>query len=556
MNTDLRTTGKRKKAYALLFLIVTAVQMAVVFFYLTQKENYFLDELFSFGYAHTFTFAKTDIQYFYRSSAWQYETWIANRALKDQLRVTAAESLLGQTPRRALSLLLKRHPYYGLLNLLMSVFAPGSLSVYPGGLFNIFLLFVTQLLLYRITKELSGSGPAALLAVGLYGFSTMAVNMAIYIRFYTLVTALFLGAVRLHQIMWRTGAIWKFELLTAAAMALCYFGMRDSQLVFILSGALIGFFVLMLLGRRQYAKALCYLATTVPAGLYYAAKANYLAILLHPAEFTEKPWPINVMTSSVLDMDPSSFWQNTKRCAKCFADRLFGSRYIMYGFAGVVLILFGIRLFTKGKASDRGRREAGSESRFFWVIAGTVFIYLLFSVLTGLPSPRYLSPVFPLVCVLLCCAVSFLAADKRVRAWALLLCMALTLYGTVSQHILNRNMSHTYTGDREVFQAVEDTGVEDVILIFAGAITGEHGVYDCVSLMPDSARVYPVNREHHRIDTDSCPDELLIWILRDSAIEPYTEDLTSGGFQIERIGTNHTSDIYLARRAADTEETA
>ena len=551
MKTDL-LTAKKNHIFTVVLLIVMAVQVSMIWFWTMRKTNLFADELLSFGYAHSYTFDREDVVYIYETSDWEYETWVDNRALRDHLEVSEEESLLSQPPLTALSLLLNGRNYFGILNLLMSVLAPDSISIYPGVLLNILLFVVSQLLTYRIAKEMSGSCYAALFAVVMYGFSTMAVSITIFIRFYSLVTALFLGVIRLHQIMWRTKKPVVFELLTAASMALCFLAMKNSELVFILTGALIVSFSLTLLGKGQYRKALWYLLTTVPAGLYYAIKKTYyLDILLHPANYTEKKWPVDIMTNSVLGMTPAVFVSNAKKQFGVVATSLVGSRYLCWGFAGVLLIMLGIRLARREKdppepPEDKCRRGC------FWVILGTTAIYLLFAILTASPVNRYLSFVFPLISILLWCGIALLASDNAVRNWAFLLCAALTVCGAVLQQAVHHNYSYFYPGDKEAVEAVEDSGVQDTIFVFSDVFAGEHAIYDFVNLLPDTARVYPVDKEHDHVDADKCPDDLLIWTYKGTEIDAYVEELTSGAFQITRIGRTHASDIYLAQRITET----
>ena len=266
----------REKATPVVLLAIIFLQVVVVLFWMTQKKNLFLDELTSFGNAQAYSFQAKNTTYINDSSAWEYESWVDNHLLKGQLEVSKEESLLSQPPQRVLKMLLMKRNYNGILNILMSVFAPDSTSIYPGILFNIILFFFTQLLLYRIVKEISGSCLPALGAVLMYGFSAMGVEMTLFIRFYSLVIFLLLGALRVHQKMWRTEKIGLFELQTAFSFLLLYLAFKNSELVFIFAGALVLSFSLALVCSRHGKKALLYLLTAVPAGLYFAQKKNLI----------------------------------------------------------------------------------------------------------------------------------------------------------------------------------------------------------------------------------------------------------------------------------------
>ena len=551
-----RGDTSRTSAVCMLFLLlIIIIQMAVSLFWVTKRENYFNDELYSLGYAQSYTFEPKKQGYIYRSPEWEYETWIENRILKDQLEVSEQESLLSQPPLTGIKMLLTRRNYHGILNILMSVFSPDRISMYPGAVFNIILLFFTQLLVFRISREITGRDIPSILAVLMYGFSTMAVNMTLYIRFYALVILFLVAAVRLHQIMWRTDHFWRSEMLTIVSMALLYLAMKNSELAFVFGGALIFSYLLGLLARKQGRKALCYMLTVAPAGLLFVGrKPYYLTILLHPENYTEKGWPINVMANSVLNVNAQMLLDNTNKYLNWFVDDLLGDRIVFYGFLGILLLMFDILLFKQVRKPKAAQPEKRGERGFNRVIAGVVVIYFLFALLTSFPAKRYMSFLFPLITILLWSAVSYLTENGKAGKLALLACAALTLYGVLSQQVFNRHISYIYPDDKTAIQAVEDSGVEDAILIFTDVFTGEHTIYDCISIMPDSARIYPVDRENNAIDPDTCPDQMLIWIKDGVDIGHYVEELKTGDYEIKRIGSTHISDIYRAKRISELED--
>ena len=366
------------------FLLIVAGQMLLAFFWMTERTGYHLDELYSFGHAQAyFSPDPSDKEYIHNSSVWKYETWTENREMKERLEVSEEESAFSRPLPKVVKKLLKGRNYYGILNILLSAFTRGKISPYPGTVFNMVFLFFTQILLYRITGEITGNAKIALLAVLMYGFSTMALNMTLYIRFYTFSIFLIMAATRLHQIMWRTGNLWQCEALIAAAMALFYFAIRNSALTLVFVGALVFCYMLGLLGKKQYRKAACYLVTVVPAGLaYLLRKTYYLDILLNPADYTEDFWPLRDMVSSVLTINGKTFLLVLRTFLKWFAETLFGSKYCLFSFSGMLLLLLCARVLRGKKAGKPLPPEQREKFGFVLVIFGTVGIYLLFAGLT------------------------------------------------------------------------------------------------------------------------------------------------------------------------------
>ncbi len=544
-------TENRRVCKAAFLLIVTG-QLLLALFWMTQRENYFLDELYSFGHAQSyFSSDPSDKDYLYDSPLWKAGTWIDNRDLKDRLEISGEESAFSQPPMKAAKKLLTGRNYHGILNILLSAFTAGRMSPYPGTVFNMVFLLFTQILLYRITREITGNTKAALLAVLMYGFSAMALDMTLYVRFYTFAIFLVMAAIRIHQIMWRTEKLWQCEALTVAAMALFYFAVRNSELTLVLSGALAGCYALGLLGRKQVRKTACYLITVIPVGLVYLLrKTRYLDIILHPENFTQDFWPLRDMADSVVALNGKGLLLTAKRLLKQISKRLFGSRYLLLCFAVIVLVLLCVRLLRRGTAEKPATSEQREKAGFFWVVFGVAAIYLAFAILTSLPSlfaPRYCSYLYPLICLLLWAALAFLTEKEPFRNAVVFACSILTVCGIILQQV-RADPDYIYLGDGPAIRSIRDTGIRDSVVVFGEAEYAEFQIYDCVVLMPETGRIYPIDGAHTGISADGFPDEMLIWSLPDTDISPYVRDLTSGGYRIAQLGTTHASDVYTARR--------
>ena len=187
------------RARRTIIVCVLIAQLAMIAFWTAQRSNYYIDEFFTFEYTHSFTFDKKDVVHSVRSESWQYEQWIDNAVQKRLMEVTEAESLLSQPPMEGLRMLLTRRNYYGLLNLAMAAFASGRITAVPAIVLNAVMFILAQFILYRIAKELTGSFAISAMTVSMYGFSAIAINMVLYVRFYMLVTLLMVLLLRLHR---------------------------------------------------------------------------------------------------------------------------------------------------------------------------------------------------------------------------------------------------------------------------------------------------------------------------------------------------------------------
>ena len=538
------------RARRALIACLLVAQLAVMALWAAQRSNYYIDELFSFGYAYSYTFDKKDIGYIDESEAWQYERWIDNATLKRQMVVTQAESLIGLPPLEGLRRLLTRRNYFGLLNLVMYAFSPGRLNAAPGIVLNAVMFILVQLVLFRIVRELTGSFATSALAILMYGFSAIAVSMVLYVRFYTLVTLLLLLALRLHQIMWREERLPRCALMTLLSMALILLALKDSELVIIVGCALVAAYATGTLLSRQYRKAGLYIATVFPIGIYYVVrKTKFVKIALNLREYAAGAKSAEMlMADKLLNVSPARVAKFISRYIDWVRDSVFGSPFALYGLAGIVLLLLAIRL--RRERRPTARSGAGRRAGFVWVIAAVCAVYGVFALLAALNSKRYFMFIAPMLVVLFWKMIHELSGDTAFRGEVLAVCLVLTVVGILCQQCLRPgDIDYVYAQDRPVIRAVRDSGIEDAIVIYTDAYDSSHSTYECMNLLPETARLYPVNTTRHHIDTSACPDEVLVWARRGKRYKDYIADLTDAGYALTRLGRTHASTVYIAKKA-------
>ena len=542
-------------------LLIIALQLLLMGFWTTQKSNYYIDEMFSMGYAHTYIHPKEDVVYINHSNIWENEKWIDNTVLKEQLITTKEDALFTLPFQKALRKLFLGRNYMGMLNMVMSAFSPGQMSRYPGILMNFVLFFFTQLLLYRISKEMTGSFGTSVMAVAMYGFSAMAIGLAIYIRFYTWVIFLLTAAIRIHQKMWKSGDLLKCELGTIVSMSLIYLALKNSELVFIIGGALIGFYFLGLLVSRQYKKSLLYFITIVPASLFYAVKKTpFVDMILHPADYLGREGPMGWMTKELLSISSGKLLYFARLYKRWLDEQMTGSKLITFSYLIVLLILLEVKLFGGKAAVPDG--EKGTEhttkrqnkekngSGFGWIILSVELVYLLFCFLTSLPATRYVSFLFPFIPVLLWTALSKLTQGSKNREIVLSGCALLVMLGFGAGMIHPERIEYIYMGDRPLIASLQERGIADSVVLYTNEEDATHVVYDCVNLMPDNARVYPVQKAHHHMDTDGFPEEALVWVKNGENVHECLTDIETTGYHVTWLGKTHCSDVYVASRTA------
>ena len=540
-----------KRLCKICLLLIIILQITTICHWAGVKANYHIDELYSFGYSQFFNHPRSQFKPITDSNNWPLETWIENNVMKDRLNQSEEENLLSNDPLTVIKkLFLEKYNYFGLLNILRDLFSDGTPSLIPGLILNIIFFICTQVLLFRITEEMTGSQLSALAAVFMYGFSLMAIGMTLFVRFYEMVTFMFMAVLRLHQIMRRKENLLQYELLTILSMIILLTAMRNSQLLFILGGSLIFFFTAGLLFRRQFIRASCYLVTIVPAGLYYILrKTNFMDVLFHPEEFLDTRNTEFFIAGGLTDISFQRILPLVRTYIKWLCYQLFGSKFIFPVFCLLFAVLAGLWVFRKPKDSRDHENGLG----FSLIIAGLIITYIIASLLSDLKHERYLCFLFPMAAALLWTWTDLFTKGRSYRRTALAACVILTCAGIIAGQVKNFDqMVYLYHYDRDLYRAVKDSGIDTSIVIYRSKNAyNMRAVYDCVNMLPDTAKLYPIDWDHKSIDVSECPDELLIWYKPTTLkwISRYVRGLIDEGYEITELGRNHTSNVYLARRA-------
>lgn len=540
----------------LIFAFVILLQIIVICHWASKRSNYFVDELFSFGYAHSYTFDRKDIYYIDNSPEWKYEEWVSNEKLKTQLEVSKEESLLNKDFVTALKMLLTRRNFHALLNITMDVFSDGKPSMWPPIILNIVFFVFSQVLLFQIIFEMSHSFSVSLLAAFMYGFSGTAINTHLYIRFYALVTLLILGCIRIHQKMWKERRILYFSIESICGMLLLYFALKNSELIMIMGGAIVMAFTLSLLFSRRYREAFLYMILIIPASLLFLIKkTNLINVVLHPEAYQGKGGATGWITENFMTVNTDKIVSLFFKYLRWFSDQMFGSWYVLCSFLILISILLEIKLL--GEKKERKQSECVPEKesdiqavRFVWVIFGASAVYYIFALLTGLMHLRYFSFYFPMVIILLWTIIGVLTKELKYRKQVLTGCfILLCIGGSALQIIRPEALENIYADDQSLINAVHDTDIQCAVVISSEKESANHSIYDCIHILPYSAKLYPVNLENDHIDITTCPDQLLVWSNNAVSTDDYTKDLQEAGYTFETLGSTHASVVYIAEKS-------
>ena len=174
--------GVLKKYGGILILaLVLIAQVASLVYVGTHKAGLHIDENYSYILSNSYDaeciMNATDL----------WNTWLDGDAFKELLSVERGEqfayiSVYKNNAQDA-------HPplYYFLLHTLCSFF-PGSFSPWIGIIMNIIITVLTQIVLYKLSHEITGSSLWSAVPVVLYGSMRAFIDTTVFIRMYALMT--------------------------------------------------------------------------------------------------------------------------------------------------------------------------------------------------------------------------------------------------------------------------------------------------------------------------------------------------------------------------------
>lgn len=197
--------GKYKKSFfQICFVFFLIVHMICLCFWGTKKINFHIDEYFTYALSNKTNATMPAWPQWENGKIYEGDDFFVESLIpKEEERFQYA--MVWENQKNDV------HPplYYFLVHTVCSFF-PGVFSKWEGLFVNFMLLIVIDILLYQIGKKLFENQWTALLAVAVNALSLIGLNMALYLRMYTLMTVFVLGITLLFITYQKKEKDWKF----------------------------------------------------------------------------------------------------------------------------------------------------------------------------------------------------------------------------------------------------------------------------------------------------------------------------------------------------------
>lgn len=582
---------------------IIVLQLFTYIYWANMRSNFYVDELYSKGYASRFLGTEDTANYITVSEEFKYDEWIDNSLLQKQVIVSEKESILNISALENIKSLILGRNYIWLLNLAESILGDGNISAIPGMVLNIVFLVIAEIVLICLFRRLNVSNRMTIMGLAMFGFSGFIIGIVEYIRFYALVTMLALVVVWLHYIIWTTDRVWKVIVCEIVSAVLAYLMLKNSEMTIPFMGGLIACFILGALFTKKWRMLISYMAMPLLALVYMLITPKFSSILFNLAE---APLISNIFRTTINSIGLfGSFLANhliqyyfghmaivVLWCLVIAAiimykkerklDISIDLNRVLVSVCGVIIVcalvsqgivhsmndklMIGLCLvailgailyicfpWIKKVIPVLREKKNTPETQYIFILAGTFLIYSIFVMLTRMSnSSRYCFPAMMIFMIVFWYAIDQLIkkmgyADSKFVNNVLVILVVLSCISP----FFTRQIEYIYADENALVTSLEEYQGVDAVLVGEVDEDGEssrHEVYDCVNLMSADANIYPIDNNSFTYSSGMFPDDFIMWshYLRD--IEGITSELRKDGYKVERLGETHVSSVYYCTR--------
>ena len=531
-----------EKLTRLILLVIVAFQCGAMFYWASRKSGFFIDEYYTFEYVQNINYHKNGIEYINDSQMWKVEEWLSVRELKTRFTIEEGESVLDLPFFLSVKEFFLDRNYMWIINVLETCFGNGNPPKWICISFNVGVWILFQFLLfYFLSGSLELDRRTSLLAVTMWGFSPLVLGLAVLCRSYSWTLLLFLAVLALHKVMWDSTSHKRNLSIEAAAFLLLFLAFKNSELIFVLGGALVFFFTIGLIARKRYVQSLYYFVPVTVVGLFYVWKKTPLLKMLFnlslyslSGHYTESVHASFILDSSWLDKLEAMI-----ASAMSFGDKVSGSPYL-----SLIEIVLLAALFL----SSRGGKWRLFDG-FYLIVAGTMIVFWLFCGIGGFVYSRYHSFMFLLVVILIWALFDKLVRNHRFSKLAYGVACCLVVAGAVNS-FHRRKIEYVYEKFKPSLELLAQHKDLDAVVHYHQIFNSN--AYYSVDMLSDHSSVFPICRLPSGGLLPELPDKFLYWA-QESSSQKVLELIEERGYTHDLLCDTFNMIVYLCEKNDDLE---
>ncbi len=548
----------------LIYAFILILQVAFIIYWANIKTNYNIDELYSIGYASSLTGLGEGAEYITTSPEFRIGEWMHNSELKKHLVQSDIESIFNAPIGRVMDKFIKGRNYYCFLNASEAIIGNRTISVTAGVFLNIICMIIAELMLALLMKRMNIDQRIRILAVAMFGFSVYVISACVFVRFYMLIIMIMLIVLNCFYNIWDAVSWRKIVFSEILILALLYLSFRNSEFTVPFFGAFMGCFIIALITQKKKRQLISCIVLCAAGVLYVAITTDFIEILFRPDDYTslQNVWVNAGLT--VHDTTIGTFGHYILFFIKLLLSHFFG-RGLIFALLGVITV-YVIVLTKKGgeKIGNSIRSLSLSSDTFFiLVIAGEALICMVFNALCQYDVWRYYC-----FSVVSCAILFWYMIDRALKC---------SFFVDSSKHIIlvlagyvilvsvlpfvTRNIEYTYESEKSFIDDIHKEENLDVIMVLPANIEtirveqltylSRHAIYDCVHLMPEDTMIFVSDLDKYSFEQIDYPDRFLLWTQKyqdEIDISPVLNDLNRNGYDVQELGTDHDSLVYLVQK--------
>ena len=531
---------------SVIFIII--LQLIVFLYWKNTKVNYFIDELYSLGYTQAFADTGNMARYITISPDFKYDEWINNENFKQYLVLSDEEKLVNKDFSYMIGSLIFKRNYFGLLNLIESVFNYDYVNNTPAVLLNIIFFIVAEICLLVFLKRLKVKYCYRLMAIIMFGFSSYMISTVEYIRFYMLVIMLMLININLYYSLLVENNWIKLVILSAVIFFLWMLSYNNSELSLAFWGIFnVVYFFMGIMARRKKQAGCCVVLLGFQ-GLFIAMRTDYFNILFNPSS-NQATTAATTAASNIYSFDYNELKKYLIMLKEVLFSQFFSNKYIMCLFV-IVLVIGIVHNCVKVRESELVRDRKISEDIYFIIsLVVTLIFYTVFEAMCGHLNWRYYCFGFVSFTIVFWYFVNRVFKEESSSIYsklATLVILCLVITNSVVP-FRERNIDFMYENENEFVKNIRThDDLNTVLFVYYDEpnTVSRHETYECINLMSSDANIKILNLDEYDGRPLNMDKDFLLWCHISRDIEDIIDDIENNGFIVGELGMSHCSKVY------------
>lgn len=451
-------TKNRSTQYVLLSLVI-AIQVLLMLYFGSKKENFHMDEICTYGLSNSY----------YKPLPCDTEQWL-NKSYFDEYLETGDndrfkyDSVYYNQTRDV-------HPplYYFIFHTLCSLL-PFIFSKWTGIVLNIVFFIVCTIILFFLSKNLLNNYWLALLTCTMWGFSIGAITSIVYIRMYVLLTLFTILSCYLY-VRLLEHKTFTFKILIPIIIT-TYLGLMTQYYFVIFTFFIAAILLIYLIIKKQFKDVFKFSFSILLSFI--------LAIISFPAAIKHIFKSSRGIEASKNFMLVNKTITNIFRYISIVNDSLFA------GILFLILLYITTIIIIRTLLGLNCKFDEEKKFKFLMLALPSIFYCLLIAKISPYQSARYICAVFPLIILCFIYVCRYIVSLFTNKAALINIIIAMVVFIITTLGFLTQNIDYLYEGDSKIIRKSKEYSNIDCLFISDAAWK----TVDCMMTIKNFDNIY------------------------------------------------------------------